>query len=68
MKAVNFMAAFLGGAVIGAAAGLLFAPVKGSELRTKIMEALQKRGIRLSTKEMNSLVDEIAEELKNTEE
>lgn len=68
MKAVNFMAAFLGGAVIGAAAGLLFAPVKGSELRTKIMEALQKRGIRLSSKEMDSLVDEIAEELKNNEE
>lgn len=68
MKAVNFFAAFLTGAAVGAAAGLLFAPVKGSELRGKIVEALQKRGIRLSSKEMDSLVDEIAEELKNNEE
>lgn len=68
MKAANFFAAFLTGAVVGAAAGLLFAPVKGSELRNRIMEALQKRGIRLSSKEMESLVDEIAEELKNNEE
>lgn len=68
MKAASFMAAFLGGAVVGAAAGLLFAPVKGSELRAKIMDSLQKRGIRLSSKEMESLVDEIAEELKTNED
>lgn len=68
MKNVNLLAAFLGGAIIGAAAGVLFAPEKGSDLRAKIMEALRKRGIRLNQAEMNNLVDEIAEELQNNAE
>lgn len=65
MKAVNFLVAFLGGAAIGAACGLLFAPEKGTELREKIAEALRKRGISLNKKEMSDLVDEIAEELQS---
>lgn len=68
MKSVNYLAAFLGGAIIGATAGLLFAPQKGSDLRKRIMESLHKRGIRLNAKEMNSLVDEIAEELQQNED
>lgn len=68
MKSTNYLAAFIGGAILGAAAGLLFAPQKGSDLRAKIMEALRKRGIRLNNKEMDTLVDEIAEELQNNED
>ncbi|MBQ0048979.1 MAG: YtxH domain-containing protein [Bacteroidales bacterium] len=64
MKNMNCLAAFVGGALVGAAVGLLFAPQKGSDLRKKIMESLYKRGIRLNSKEMNTLVDEIAEELQ----
>ena len=45
MKALNYLMAFIGGAAIGAAAGLLLAPEKGSELREKIAEALRKRGM-----------------------
>ena len=68
MKALDFIVAFLGGAAVGAAFGLLFAPEKGSDLREKIAEALRKRGIRLNRKEMSDLVDEIAEELQATKE
>ena len=68
MRAFSYFVAFITGAAMGAAAGLLLAPEKGSELRDRIAEALRKRGIRLSSKEMSSLVDEIAEELQPEEE
>ena len=64
MKVLNYLVAFLGGAAIGTACGLLFAPEKGSDLRERIAEALRKRGIKLNSKEMANLVDEIAEELQ----
>lgn len=68
MKAIHFLTAFIGGAAVGAALGILFAPDKGSETREKIAEALRKRGIRLNREEMESLVDEIADEIKASEE
>ena len=61
MKAINILAAFLGGAAVGAACGLLFAPEKGAETRSKIAEALRKRGIKLSREEVEDLVDDIDE-------
>lgn len=68
MKAMNFVIGFISGAAIGATCGLLFAPEKGSELREKIAEALRKRGIRLNRQEMANLVDEIAEEIKSSQD
>ena len=63
MKGLSILAAFLGGAAVGAACGILFAAEKGVETREKIAEAIRKRGIKLNRKEMASLVDDIADEL-----
>ena len=68
MKTLGYIGAFLGGAIAGAALGLLLAPEKGSDLREKIAEALRKRGIRLNRQEMANLVDEIAEEIKSSQD
>ena len=67
MKALNIVAAFLGGMAIGAAAGLLFAPEKGEDTRKKIADVLREKGIRLSHAEMEDLVDQIAAEVKDAE-
>lgn len=64
MKGLNVLAAFLGGAAVGAAIGILFAPDKGEDTRHKIAEILRKKGIRLNREEMDNLVDEIASEMK----
>ena len=60
----GLLAAFVGGALIGGTFGILFAPEKGDETRRKIVEALEKRGIKLNKSDMNDLVDEIKSEVE----
>lgn len=64
MKTASIIGAFLGGAVVGAALGLLFAPEKGDETRHRITEILRSKGIKLGKGDMEKLVDEIASEIK----
>ena len=63
MKNLNVIAALLGGAAIGAALCILFAPEKGEDTRNKIAEILRKKGIKLNRSEMEDLVSEIATEI-----
>jgi len=42
MKGLNVLVAFLSGAVIGTAVGLLFAPEKGEDTRTKIADVKEE--------------------------
>lgn len=63
MKTLGYIGAFLGGAIAGATLGLLVAPEKGSETRSKISDAVddfcKKHNLKLSRKEMDDLVDDI---------
>ena len=65
MKGLYILAAFSGGAAIGAALGILFAPEKGEDTRKKIKDILREKGIHLNRSEMDELVDKIAAEVKD---
>ncbi len=67
MKNLGVLAAFLGGAIAGAALGILFAPERGDETRHRIAELLRSKGIKLGKGDMDRLVDEIANEIKGEE-
>ena len=45
MKALEWMAAMLGGASIGAAAALLWTPYDGKQMRRKVCKMLSKSGV-----------------------
>ena len=67
MKSLGYIGAFLGGAIAGAALGILMAPEKGEDTRVKITDAvedfLKKHNIKLSRKEVVDLVDDIEDQL-----
>ncbi len=60
MKALTLISAFVGGAIAGCAAALLFAPEKGADVRDKICSILRKHGCNVSDEEVDALVAELA--------
>lgn len=65
MKGLGYLGAFLGGALAGAAIGILVAPEKGSTTREKISNTvddfLKKHNIKLNRKEVGDLIDDLEE-------
>lgn len=64
MKAIHVISAVIGGAIAGAAVGLLIAPEKGQDTRKKIMKYLKEKGVILKKNKMEELVDEIEDQLE----
>lgn len=63
MRSLGYIGAFLGGAIAGAAIGLLVAPETGKNTRSKISDTvndfLKKHNLNLSRKEVAELIEDI---------
>ncbi len=63
-KSLSILYAFLGGAIVGCASAILFAPEKCEDLRTRIKELLKKKGIDFSDDEVEQLVKQISAQIE----
>ena len=64
MRGLPIVIAAIGGALVGAATALLFAPQKGGETREAIRGFIRSHVPGIKEQELESLADQIAEEIK----
>ncbi len=74
MKNSSILKAFLGGAALGAIAGILFAPEAGTETRKRLAEkgsdlvdrvkkVLDERGVKINEEDLEEISEELKDEL-----
>ena len=63
MSNLSLLYAFIGGAIVGAGAAVLFALEKGEDIRARIADLLRKKGIICSDNEIDALVEQLTTEI-----
>jgi gas vesicle protein len=64
MSNLNWLYAFIGGAIIRAGVAILFAPEKGEDMRNRIKDMLKKKGLYCCDSELDRLIEQLTEEVE----